>query len=465
MTARERMPAIAIAVSLATTALVGCSAPGSSSEESAASTADVATALTTAATAATAAIEAPVTKDQVAALGEITLDVWADAGEQTTLDVFVPAFEARYPNVQVNLTVKGFDDLIRTVVPALNTDNPPDVAQGNQGYAVDGALVNAALIRPLDDLAAAYGWTEQVGEGSLSSLRWNADGTAFGAGSLYGMAPVTQYIGLFYNQDLLDGAGVTLPTTFAQFEASLGTLKTAGTTPIVFGNAEKYPAIHLFGGVSGAYESAAATQAWINAAEGAVFDTAGNAQTATTIASWAADGYLTDGFNGISADDAVSRFVAGDGAYFIAGSWNIDKIAAAEGGFGFTVVPPGDSGEVATMGSLGLPWHISAATDAGVAAAAFVGELNSVEFAQPLADLGRTPVMDTTVTSEQPLYDQALETTKLLLDDDGQTGYYDWTTDTMYDEFGSRAQELLGGRITPGDFVTAVQANAAAFNE
>ena len=136
----KRLGILAVATALAIT---GCSSPGSDTA-SEANTAD--------------AIYSPVTVEEVAALGDVTLDVWADAGEEKTMKILIPQYEAMYPNVKVNLTLKGFDDLMKTVVPALAGDPAPDVVQGNQGYSVDGALVKAGLIRKLTDVSKAYGW-------------------------------------------------------------------------------------------------------------------------------------------------------------------------------------------------------------------------------------------------------------------------------------------------------------------
>jgi raffinose/stachyose/melibiose transport system substrate-binding protein len=52
--------------------ITGCSSPGSDTG-SKANTADV--------------ISQPVTVEEVAALGDITLDVWADAGEEKTMKI------------------------------------------------------------------------------------------------------------------------------------------------------------------------------------------------------------------------------------------------------------------------------------------------------------------------------------------------------------------------------------------
>jgi len=42
----------------------------------------------------TESINQPVTVEEVAALGDITLDVWADAGEEKTMKILIPKFEA-----------------------------------------------------------------------------------------------------------------------------------------------------------------------------------------------------------------------------------------------------------------------------------------------------------------------------------------------------------------------------------
>ena len=42
----------------------------------------------------------------------------------------------------------------------MNSGNAPDVAEGNQGFQIDSALVKAKLIKPLDSYATKYGWNK-----------------------------------------------------------------------------------------------------------------------------------------------------------------------------------------------------------------------------------------------------------------------------------------------------------------
>lgn len=454
MTPNRQRSRLTFGAVFAAAVLTACGTPGASSGGSSA-------------TSEAQEVTDPITAEQVADLGDVTLAVWADAGEEQTLADFVPAFEERYPNVEVEVAIKGFDDLIRTVVNAMNSDSPPDVAQGNQGYAVDGALVEAGLLRPLDDVAEAYGWTELYAPGSLAPFRWDDDGRNFGEGRLFGNAPITQYIGVYYNEKMLSELELTVPESFAEFESTLAEVDAAGTQPIMFGNAEQYPAIQVYGAVAGAFVPAEETNAWVNGADDATFVTDGNREAATTMARWAEEGYFGDGFDGVSADDAMARFASGEGAFYIGGVWNNAPIVdgPTADAFGFVPMPPGETGEYVATGSLGLGWHISAKTEVLPAAAAFVGELHSADYAQSLTDQGRLPVASLDVEASDPLLVDQVAGAGMLLDDDGQTAYLDWATDTMYTTFGARAQELLAGRLDVDGFLDAVQTDWLEFHE
>jgi raffinose/stachyose/melibiose transport system substrate-binding protein len=65
---------------------------------------------------------------------------------------------------------------------------PPDVVAGNQGYQVDGELVKAGLILPLEKYARAYGWEQSFSPLALQQFKWSSDGKPFGTGTLYGIA-------------------------------------------------------------------------------------------------------------------------------------------------------------------------------------------------------------------------------------------------------------------------------------
>ena len=96
-------------------------------------------------------------------LGPTTLTVVSSEGSGGPRDAIkelTKQFEQKYPNVTVKLQFRDFASWIKQVKLAASGDNPPDVFAGNQGYQVDGELVKAGLILPLDAYAKAYGWNE-----------------------------------------------------------------------------------------------------------------------------------------------------------------------------------------------------------------------------------------------------------------------------------------------------------------
>jgi multiple sugar transport system substrate-binding protein len=81
----------------------------------------------------------------------------------------------------------------------------------------------------------------------LDTLGLNADGFAKGVvdastyeGKLYGLQPVTNTIGLFYNSDLLAKAGVNPPRTWAELRAAARKLTSDGTYGLAFSAPANY---------------------------------------------------------------------------------------------------------------------------------------------------------------------------------------------------------------------------------
>lgn len=407
-----------------------------------------------------------VTPEEVAKLGDTTLRVLADAGEEDTLNALVPLYEKKYPNVKVKVTTKGFDDLMKTVVNTLSGDDAPDLAQGNQGYGTDGPLVKAGLIRPLDDVLRTYGWENFLTDGTLKQWRWSAGGTIFGAGSLYGISPVTEYVGVFYNTDKLAKLGIEPPKTYAEFTAALDKAKAAGEQPLMLGNAEKYPASQVIGLVQAQNTPSRDIRSWLAGVPGSAITDAGTVDAARTVQDWAGRGYFGPGYNGISADDAAAKFSQGEGVFYVAGSWNAPSLQESMNGrVGFTL-PTRPDGTRATVGSMGLGWHIGTKTKNLPAAVAFLDLLMSDEFAQNLADVGRTPVTGHgTVKPASPVVDQVNGIGTKLLADDGQNFYLDWASTTMYDTVGAKTQDLLDRRTSPEGFANGLQDDWKAFQQ
>ncbi|MFV0427739.1 MAG: ABC transporter substrate-binding protein [Beutenbergiaceae bacterium] len=431
-------------------AIAGCTAPGTGNDDDGGSSGG-----------GGETISEPVTPEQVAELGDITLSVWADQGEQEFMDSFIPEFESTFSNVTVDIQYKSYNDLVTTVLNAMNSDDAPDVTQGNQGWATDGALVEAGLIRPLDDVASAYGYQAAAGD-AISQLLWSEDGSTFGSGTIYGMSPDNQMVGIFYNQSILDELGLEVPRTLADLEAAMMAGADAGQVPLMLGNSDKASAMQTLSILQGALTPSADTRDWITGAEGATFDVESNIEALDTMVGWVNDGYVSAGYDGTSPDDAAAAFAAGEGMFYIGGNWNAGTISD---GTQFGFVAGLEDGDYASSGSFGLPWHIGANSDATLAAAAFVGLINAAETADMLAAVNRVPIHGAEASDESSIFGDLLVASDDQLGGTGALFWYDWATDTMYDTFTSGLQETLAGRQSSADLVSTVQQDWDDFQE
>src|SRR3954464_14971649 len=163
-------------------------------------------------------------------LGPVTLNVIScegSGGPQDALRALSKSFEQKYPNVTVKITFRDFAAWTKQAKLVASSDSPPDVFAGNQGYQLDGELVKAGLIKPLDEYAKAYGWDKSYTPETLQQFKWTDDGQTFGEGTLWGVAQSGQSVGVFANKKKLAAAGVDPASlkTFADFDAALAKLR------------------------------------------------------------------------------------------------------------------------------------------------------------------------------------------------------------------------------------------------
>src|SRR3954454_25353704 len=121
----------------------------------------------------------PVKTSGFDSLGPVTLRVVSSEGSggpREALKVLTKQFEAKYPNVTVKISFRDTASWFKQAKLVAASENPPDAFAGNQGYQVDGELVKAGLILPLDEYAKAYGWDKSYTPETLQQFMWSEDG-------------------------------------------------------------------------------------------------------------------------------------------------------------------------------------------------------------------------------------------------------------------------------------------------
>lgn len=406
----------------------------------------------------------------IANVPEQTLTVWDQeirGGQNEQIEKLNAAFMEKYPNITINRVSQSFDDLEATLRLALTSDDAPDVVQANNSRAIMGQFVSAKQILCLDDWAEAYGWNEAYPESILAFSSYSEDAQDFGEGCVYGLPQVGEAVGVYYSKKHLEELGLEIPQTWEDFVAQLETIKAAGKTPLVLGNVEKWPGIHVWGPVQGAYEKAADIRVIGFGNPGGSWDTEGNTAAASELQRWAQAGYFNEGFNGADYDTVWQEFAKGEGAYLIGGSWLGPDLEASMGEDVGFFLPPANSVNkvVATTGGTGLPFAITSAAKDPNVAAAYIDFLTNDDAMKVLAETGNIPVRNASeFASEQSgvIADIMNGFTDLTTEGD-LLPYMDYATPTMGDDLGAALQELMEARITPEEFVQQMEGYYTAF--
>ncbi|WP_431046394.1 ABC transporter substrate-binding protein [Streptomyces sp. P1-3] len=404
-----------------------------------------------------------------ATAGRVTLTVWDQeirGGQNDELEQLNREFQEKYPNVRVKRVARSFTDLKATLKLALSGANPPDVVQANQGYPDMVAFVQAGLLAPLDNYAGIYEWNTRYPATLLNLNRVSADGRRFGAGRLYGISQTGEYIGLYYNKDVLEKAGLAPPRTWGDFTAGLGRLKARGELPVQFGNLDKYPAIHTFGVLQGRLGAARVRDTVLGHGPG--FDTADTRAAAATLADWADRGYLPEGANGLGYEDAAKKFASGEGGYLLTGTWQLAQLKKAMGDrLGFMPPPPATAGgDPVTTGGQGLAWSVTSRSRHPEVAAAYLDFLTGGHAADVMTAHGVLPAVAGEAASRVPpdtVDGQMIAGWRRLSAADGLVPYLDYATPSFYDTLSEHLQGVVAGRLSPARFAATLQKDYGAF--
>ena len=261
----------------------------------------------------------------------------------------------------------------RTLPDVLMLDNP-DLQQ----IASTGALT------PLSD----YGLSS---DGYIKGV---VDASTY-EGKLYGLQPVTNSIGLFYNTDLLSAAGVNPPTTWDELMAAAAKLTKGDQYGIAFAAPANYEGTWQFlpfmwsnGGDEkdiATSQTAAALQLWV--------DLVKSGSASKSVVNW-------------TQADVNDQFAAGKAAMMINGPWQLPVLNKKAGlHFGILPTPAPKAGDTVVSPLGGETWTVPNTGDKAkeAAAAKIVACLNSDQNQMTLAAERQTVPTKTALLSSLSL--------------------------------------------------------------
>lgn len=171
----------------------------------------------------------------VTAQDEVTINWWHISVEESQAAYWqglADEYMAMHDNVNIEITIlenAAFKERLTTVMQA---GDPPDIFQ-SWGGAVLWNFADNGLVRNIAPELEGE-WKDSFSAQAALEL-FGQDGEYYGVPWTWGA------VGMFYNKDLFEQAGVEIPTTWAEYLEVVQALKDAGITPIALGEGEKWP--------------------------------------------------------------------------------------------------------------------------------------------------------------------------------------------------------------------------------
>lgn len=377
---------------------------------------------------------------------------WADL----VWPIVQPALAERYPEVTVNVTPGQGGADIAALRTALVGGQGPDLFQSNAAPSRMGLLAESGLLMPLERYYQQYGWNDIF-------LPWAKQRTSFvgpndTAAQTYGVAQNVEFMAVFYKPEVFDSLGLSVPETYAEFEAVLQALKDSGYLPIIGGFRETFPR----GWFMSAVIQAAAGREKLDdvLAGGSDWNDAGILAAAEATLQMAMAGYLASESQSLSAAEAFQLWLSHPRAgMIVTGSWEVAN--CVEQGCRFFPFPSLDADlDSSFIGGVGGGLAMSVNAQDPDAAAKLLDVLFSEDVQRRISEeVGRVDPLTYDIFNWN-LRPAVRLIAELSLDPTSDIGYNlsVVTPGTFVDEFYAGTQGLMLGSLTPAEYTARLQA-------
>ncbi|MFC5403489.1 ABC transporter substrate-binding protein [Cohnella soli] len=249
------------------------------------------------------------------------------------------------------------------------------------GDASDVIMLHPGLSELLQYGQAGY-LMDISGEPFLSNFTQAALKATTQDGKVYGIPNDMAVLGVYYNKEIFNKLGLSVPTNWDDFVADADKIKQSGTLPIAIGNNDGWMTL----------------AALFTLAPSAVYDghpdfdkqlNEGKATFAGTwddmVNKWFSlndKGYLTPKSTGVSLDQAQKAFAKGDAAMYIDGNWSLPGIKSANPNIqvGMFAMPANAAGkDVVASAAVGTTFAINKDTKVADAAKKYLAFWSQAE--------------------------------------------------------------------------------------
>ncbi|GAB3600560.1 ABC transporter substrate-binding protein [Microbacterium tumbae] len=368
----------------------------------------------------------------------------------------VEAFEALHPNITIDAQQTPFSDYVKSIKLVMASDTPPDIAQYNPGAM--RSLIPGGLVLDLAPWAEEYGWDEAFPEASLEVLSSDSEAQTYGTGGLYAVPGALSVLGLFYNTDMLEAAGVALPlTTLDDLDAALAAVAATGEKPISVAALEA-GGLHLWNAILNGYGDTQAYRDWVYGVPGSTIETQAAREATDLLVEWIDAGYITESANAVSFGDGMAEFAAGEAAFNVNGNWAAASYDEELGeNAGFMLMPGATDASPVVASGASVAYSISSGSEHPNEAAAFLDYLASPEAATVQFDSGFMPVSTSAGVEADGVRGEIANGFSEVVAANGIVPFPDFAAPAMIDTIITGLQGLISKKSTTDEYLAALQ--------
>jgi len=158
---------------------------------------------------------------------KVSITVWSLDNGWEWLDKAVDDFKKENANIDVQISKYGTDPIKENLKLAANSKTLPDM-WFTWGGSLGSFYPENGLTQDLTQIAKDHKYAELYNKAALDMSTYD--------GKLSGIPLHLNVLGMWYPNSVYEKANLKPPTTFADFEAQLQTLKDSGVTPLAFGS-------------------------------------------------------------------------------------------------------------------------------------------------------------------------------------------------------------------------------------
>lgn len=301
---------------------------------------------------------------------ELTVLAGFTGSDRPAYEGLVETFNESHPDIHVTLDIQPWDAIAQSLPSAWASGQGPDIATPSYDPNVMFQYVKTGSALNLDDSGIDVdAFPAAVAEAFTSD------------GSTYAVPANMADMALFYNKDLLEAAGVEVPSTSDEFVDAVSALTGEGVYGIALPD--------------NGFTLAWTILQWANG--GDITDEAGcsvldSPENLEVFTQWS-ELVATDGVSpaGLDAPAAESLFSTGKAAFVVGGPWLVPAFTDAGVNFGIAEMPEGAAGPQTAIST--VPFMVSAKSAHPDEAAEFLDWWTGVDAqAQFVKDAGFPPV-------------------------------------------------------------------------